>query len=434
MNNFNIKNRTVFKGDNLEILRGINSDVIDLVYADPPFNKKKDFIAPMGSESEGAKFKDYFQESDIKESWLGLIADKYPTLYQYINGIGSIGHKSNKYYLCYMAVRIIEIHRVLKNTGSFYLHCDTTMSHYLKLLCDCIFGENNFRNEIAWCYKKMPNNIKAFQRNKDSLFLYTKTNQYIFNKQYSQPSTNSLKTFENAEKIGYNANIKKKMVTVFDWEKYNKAVALGTIPNNLKPKEFTGGKPPMRDFWTDIKIIGSVAKERTGYPTQKPLSLLERVIKASSNENDLVLDPFCGCATTCIAAEKKKRRWIGIDVEEMAFKLVRKRLKNEVEREDMFPIKAILREDIPQRTDIKVDSRKKGEKKHYLFGIQEGRCKGCERFFEFRNFHIDHITPKNKGGVDNIENLQLLCGHCNSVKGNRPMEYLITKLKKDKII
>jgi len=135
-----------------------------------------------------------------------------------------------------------------------------------------------------------------------------------------------------------------------------------------------------------------------------------------------------------VASEKVERHWIGIDVEEMAFKLVRKRLKKEVERDDMFPIKAILRDDIPQRTDIKVDNRKKVEKKHYLFGIQEGSCKGCKQVFEFRNFHIDHIVPKNKGGLDNIENLQLLCGHCNSVKGNRPMEYLITKLIKDKII
>ena len=136
-----LKNRTLFCRDNLEILRGIDTKSVDLIYLDPPFNKKKVFTAPVGTSAEGASFQDIFKESDIKEEWLGLIAESYPTLYDYINGIGHIGHKSNKYYLCYMAIRLIELHRVLKDTGSLYLHCDSTMGAYLKLLLDSIFGE-----------------------------------------------------------------------------------------------------------------------------------------------------------------------------------------------------------------------------------------------------------------------------------------------------
>ena len=175
-----LRNRTIFCRDNLEILRGIDSETIDLIYLDPPFNKKKEFTAPIGSSAEGAVFHDYFREEDIKEEWLGLIADQYPNLYQYIHGIGNIAHKSNKYYLCYMAIRLIELHRILKDTGSLYLHCDTTMSHYLKLLLDCIFGDGNFRNEIIWCYKSGGASPKYFSRKHDTIFFYSKGENYNF--------------------------------------------------------------------------------------------------------------------------------------------------------------------------------------------------------------------------------------------------------------
>ena len=169
----NVKNRTIFCKDNLEILRGFNSNSIDLIYLDPPFNKKKYFIAPVGSAAEGADFHDYFRKGDVKEEWLGLIADQYPSLHNYIQGIGDIGHISNKYYLCYMAVRIIEMRRVLKDTGSLYPHCDPLMSHYLKLLLDCIFGEGNFRNEVVWHYTGGGRSKSYFSRKHDIIFLFS---------------------------------------------------------------------------------------------------------------------------------------------------------------------------------------------------------------------------------------------------------------------
>ena len=168
-----LKPRTIFGRDNLEVLRGLNDRSVDLIYLDPPFNKKKVFTAPIESASEGASFDDIFRKAHVKEEWLGLIADKNPTLYAYIQGITEIGHKSNKYYLCYMAVRLMELQRVLKSTGSLYLHCDTTMSHYLKLLLDCIFGEDNFRNEIIWHYKGTGNQKTKFPAKHDAILYYS---------------------------------------------------------------------------------------------------------------------------------------------------------------------------------------------------------------------------------------------------------------------
>ena len=152
-----IKNRTLFCKDNLDILQNIDSHTIDLIYLDPPFNKKKVFTAPIGSSAEGASFKDYFREEDVKDEWLQTIKEDHIELYNFLNGVKNISSNKqylyNYCYLAYMAIRLLEMHRILKDTGSLYFHCDPTMSHYIKLLMDIIFGEKNFRNEIIWCYE-----------------------------------------------------------------------------------------------------------------------------------------------------------------------------------------------------------------------------------------------------------------------------------------
>ena len=382
----NLKNRTIFNRDNLDILKGINSNCIDLIYLDPPFNKNKEFTAPMGSSAEGASFKDWFREADVKDEWLQEIKEDYDGLHTFLTSVKNLSNitvsKNNKHYLynycylSYMAIRLIEMRRILKDTGSIYLHCDPTMSHYIKILMDIIFGEKNFRNEIIWNYNKMPNNLKAFQKNNDIVLLYTKSHNYNFNVQYGNYSKSSLKTYNRAKKIGYNINYNKKMATVFDWDKYNTAIKNKVIKNadKLQPVFFKGEGSKLSSVW-DIPILAPSSKERTGYPTQKPLALLERIIKASSNEKDIVLDPFCGCATTCIASEKLNRQWAGIDISVKAYELVKERLEKEIANpEDLtqYQIDVDFQTDPPKRTDTNGDT---GLSKKYVYVISHPNFK-----------------------------------------------------------
>ncbi|MYJ01628.1 MAG: hypothetical protein F4102_04980, partial [Chloroflexi bacterium] len=185
---------------------------------------------------------------------------------------------------------------------------------------------------------------------------------------------------------------------------------------------------PAQSVWDDISPINSQAKERVGYPTQKPLALLDRIIEASSDPGDLVLDPFCGCATACVSAELLDRDWVGIDISPKAAELVNVRLQQTIG--DLFHHGFVTtRDDIPRRDDIEAP-RNYRQNKHVLFGEQEGRCAGCASPFEFRHFEVDHVIPQARGGSDHIDNLQLLCGHCNRVKGDRPQEYLVARLKR----
>ena len=186
----------------------------------------------------------------------------------------------------------------------------------------------------------------------------------------------------------------------------------------------------MGSVWTDIPSFQKVNNtgENTGYPTQKPLALLDRIIKASSNEGDLVLDPLCGCATTLVAADRLQRDWIGIDLSGKAAELVVERIEAD---QGLFQ-EIIARRDIPKRTDLgDIPRYNAPENKTRLYGEQEGYCNGCGEHFQMRNLEVDHIIAETSGGTDHIENLQLLCSHCNRVKGDRGQEYLISRLNKD---
>ncbi len=326
-----LKNRTIFCSDNLDIMQGIDSNSIDLIYLDPPFNKNKVFTSPIKSSSKGASFKDIFKEEDIKDEWLETIKEDNEKLFDFLNGIKNIGHKSNYCYLCYMAIRLIEIYRILKNTGSCYLHCDPTMSHYLKLLLDIVFGEKNFRNEIIWCYSRpSAPKQKQLSRVHDIIFWYSKGKQWTFvadriRQKYAKSSIS---------RDGYTANTSK--------------VASGKVKLDSK------GKFP--ESWIYIPPLKGNAKEYVGYPTQKPIALIHRIIQASTNEGDVVLDPFCGCATTCISAEQLDRKWVGIDVSIEAYNLVKTRLKKEIKRNLFDPEKEVsFFTEPPKRTDRNED-------------------------------------------------------------------------------
>ncbi len=353
----------------------------------PPFNKNKEFTAPIGSSAEGASFKDIFREEDLKDEWLQTIKEDQPELHHYLNGIKGVGKPYNFAYLAYMAIRLIECRRILKQTGSIYLHCDSTMSHYIKSLMDCIFNENNFRSEIAWQKndgrgKGSQHDPKQWGTQYESIFFYVKSDKVRVKPYVALTKKEQIEKFPHQDNKGFF----KKGIPVF------RAPSMGARPNlcyewrgfkNPHPsgwrlskktleKEYQKGNivilengklerrkyiedykgKPVGDLWLDISPVkGKIARK---WPTQKPIPLLERIIKASSNEGDVVLDPFCGCATTCVAAEKLNRHWIGIDVSVAAYELVKERLIEEVaDPEDLYKYqnKIHMQTDPPRRTD-----------------------------------------------------------------------------------
>lgn len=362
----NWANRTIWTGDNLDVMRGMNDESIDLIYLDPPFNSKQDYAAPVGSKAAGAEFKDTWTLSDIDVTWLDLLEAKHKKLYRVIQAALT---NSDKSYLIYMAVRLLEMHRLLKPTGSIYLHCDPTMSHYLKLLMDSIWGRKQFRNEIIWSYQRWTGATKHFQRMHDTLLFFAGGENTFFNQLKEPYSTKSQHKASRHSKF-----LDGELVQSYTSD--------------------TTREKAMRDVW-EISYLNSQAKERVGYPTQKPIALLNRIIQASSAVDDVVFDPFCGCATTLVSADRLQRQWIGIDISEVAVSLVKKRIKAD---QGLFQ-SIVARSDIPKRTDLgPLRLYKSVENKKHLYGEQAGHCNGCKQHFELRHFHVDHIivSPKRK--------------------------------------
>ena len=473
----NVANRTVFTGDNLDVLRGFNSDAVDLIYLDPPFNSNRTYEAPVGSEAAGAAFKDTWTLSDVDVCEIGLLSRTDEPLADFIRAAGQVSGPSMMSYLTMMATRLIEMRRVLKPEGSIYLHCDPTASHYLKVLMDSVFGGKSFRNEIVWKRTGARSEAKQFGRVHDIILFYageaaTWNAQWLphdpayVERSYNQedelgrwqpvsltaPDTSDGESgalwrgVDPTDKgrhwalpvKGGMAEFIKEQELIPGWPDHYEGIharldALDEAGLIYWPPE--GGVPRLKWYLTasrgvaatdvivDIHKLEAASKEKVGYPTQKPLKLLERIIRASSDPGDLVLDPFCGCATACVAAETLGRQWVGIDLSVKAVELTRHRLRDQ---HGIFG-QVIDRDDIPARTDLgKIPNYRTW--KDLLYGQQQGDCAGCGVHFPHRNLTIDHKIPRGKGGQDNLENLQLLCGACNSTKGTGSQAELLAKL------
>ena len=315
------ENRTLVRGDNFEEMRRFPDACIDLIATDPPFNSKRDYFVPYrdarGQEPDtlvrafadtwtwGEAAEDAYQHLLVEEG--EQIGDTIQGLRQFLNETPMIA------YLVMMGIRIVEMHRILKSTGSLYLHCDPSASHYLKIVLDAVFGISHFQNEIVWNYHRFSRNSgRRFARMNDIIFLYSKGNQNTFNMQYAERRKS--KVVEKGWDTVVDSGVRKLLV--YDMEKVQKAgIDIGRYDRVVETKE---AQPAMGQVWSDIQFLNSQARERTGYPTQKPIELYKRIVTTSSNEGDLVLDPFCGCGTTLMAAEELNRRWIGIDLTYLA--------------------------------------------------------------------------------------------------------------------
>lgn len=307
----------LYYGDNLDVLRRyVEDESVDLVYLDPPFNSSKDYNV-LFLEQDGTRSAAQVKAFKDTWEWDETAARVYHEL---VEGGGNlskamqafrlvVGETDMLAYLSMMAPRLAELHRVMKPSGSIYLHCDPVASHYLKLLMDAVFRPVNFRNEVIWRYRRWPTVARQHQKMHDVLLFYSKDPQ-------AERTFNVLYGYEQ---------LAESTLKTFGTKKQRADFSSGHRKPGLEEEESKG--PPLSDVW-EVGIIPPSGKERLGYPTQKPEKLLERVILGSSNEGDVVLDPFCGCGTAVAVAHRLKRRWMGIDITHLAINLIKRRLKD----------------------------------------------------------------------------------------------------------
>lgn len=486
----NFENRTLYHRDNLDILRGMNSGTVNLIATDPPFNKNRDFHATPNSLAGGARFEDRWRwEEDVHEEWVDSIKDNWPGVWAVIESARVAYGPDMAAFLCWLGVRLMEMHRILREDGSIYLHCDATAGAYIKQLMDSMFGVSNFKNEVTWERTRGRSDGRHWGNTTDTILFYTKSNNYVWHNVYRERVTEAETTLgdltaaETRNGIsgepwqGYNPTDFGRHWAVprnnrlAEWIEENRIPGYLQIVNPharldalnnagmiawsengrpaiIRPAEASAGAK-VNNLWDDITRVSG--QESTGYPTQKPLALYERIIRASSNPGDLVLDPFCGCATTPIAAERLGRQWVGIDIWDEAYNQVLTRLKKEglavPESADIQPGQQVLtlnhihyKTDPPARTDddeipvpnLRLRIHRGKEPWERLTNSQVRAilekaqavddlvgCAGCGRVLEAEFMELDHITPKTENGADHLINRILLCRPCNGRKSNQ---------------
>ena len=423
----------LYYGDNLDVLREqIPDESVDLIYLDPPFNSKANynvlFKSPKGEQSEAqiTAFEDSWHWTSESARTLEQLKFKHGELAELLDlMVRQFGHNDLSAYLVMMAVRLVELHRVLKQTGSLYLHCDPTASHYLKMMLDMIFGVKNFRNEITWKRTTAHNDPKRYGANTDIILYYTKTDEYCWNcicLSHDEEYIARFKKIDTNGRLWTDDNLTAKGLSGGGYTyEYKGVTSLWRCPpetmqrlddegrlhftktGGIRLKRFLDETPgkPAQALWDDISPINSQAKERLGYPTQKPLALLERIIQASSNPGDIVLDPFCGCGTAVHAAQKLGRQWIGIDITHLAIALIEKRLR------DAFPGIQFTVEGTPKDLDGARDlaSRDKYQFQWWACSLvnaqpYKGKTKGADSGIDGQIFFTD--LEKSKPTIKKI--------------------------------
>jgi len=362
---------TLYYGDNLEVMRKhLPDECIDLVYLDPPFNSNRDYNL-LFREQSGEPAQGQIKAFTDSWQWSERAYDEFcqtcpPALVELVQGfVRTLGRNDLTAYLVMMAPRLVELHRVLKPTGSLYLHCDYLASSYLRVMLDVVFGAKNFRNEIVWKRTSAHANVgKRYGVITDTILFYTKTQNYKWNMLYAPYSEEHIQNTYRYIEEGTGRRYALRDLTasmqrassgqLYEWKGIRPPASRCWAYTRDQMERFESerrivysskGYPrlkvyldempgvPLQNLWTDLPPISSHSAERLGYPTQKPLALLERILQASSNEGDTILDPFCGCGTAIVAAHKLDRRWIGIDITHLAIALIKYRLS------DMFDLK-----------------------------------------------------------------------------------------------
>ena len=473
----NFPTSALYLGDNLDFMRGMNSETVSLIATDPPFNKGvKAFKAKDGTAADGQSFTDKWNwQKDVHPQWVKDIQENWPAVGAVIEAAKLAQGYDTAAYLCWLGVRLLEMHRILRNDGAIYVHLDQTAVAWVKALMDAIFGRDNSRNEIVWRRTHSKNSVATrFGTNHDTILAYSK-GKWTFNKK------RAVRPFEKNEgQAGYKLDEKtgryfalspiyadgarngdSGQPATFRGKVYEPpANRHWRVPGGRKSGETTsegwarldaegrmhlaeGGKFPqyiryrdemngvdLDDVWTDIPIPSE--RERTGWSTQKPIALYERIVLASSKPGDVVFDPFAGCSTTLVAAEKHGRLWVGCDRDPIAQSIVRQRLSDS--RQLANPASVQVLHDPPVRSDevteetpdlvlqpVKPKQRKmpRSELRDALV-LRDGMfCQGCGWVPPRSDYLVnDHRHPHSDGGVDDIVNRVLLCHPCNETKSD----------------
>ena len=494
----NFSDRVLYNMDNLDVLRGMNSETVDLIATDPPFNKKRNRAASASQYEDAWRWADApsMQErpdqwlwQPVHRIWLDQIQDENQALFQVIEATRLTQDDDTAAFLCFLGVRLLEMHRVLKPTGSIFLHCDHSANAYIRMVMDAIFGNENFRNEIVWqrTITRKGNLTRGLANDTDMIFRYSKSNDFVWHPEavtipynldeldaktlgkYNQFDANGrryqLTALVSPKQDPKSSRTYEVMGVTRTWrwtkERMGQEIAAGrvvqtkpgNVPRYIRYLDEQKGKT-LNNVWTDIPALNSQAKERRGSPDQKPVELYERIIKAASNDNDIVLDPFAGCATTLVAAQNRGRRWVGIDRREDAAYHIADRLLDlginvnefQAQQQALMPeIQAAceIRYIPPVRTDDgdsgphlgPVYRRRKPATMTRaammeIIAAQWGiRCWGCgfePPSVEF--LELDHIRPAAEGGSNELENRAPLCGPCNKRKSNT---MTLTALRRD---